>query len=125
MTTRIVSLFRPAKTSVRHDEVSSLSINPVIELRERKRDMHTEEVKRPPYRHSSVATQALFSFLFAGQIHAKSFAVSVVSQLPFTSECVSISSRNLLFRARAPTMKKGHKWNHITACSCVLQHRTH
>lgn len=35
-------LFRPVKTSVRHDEVSSPSINPVIELRERRRDVHTE-----------------------------------------------------------------------------------
>ena len=45
MTTCIVSLFLPVKTSVWHDEVSSLSINPVIELRERRRDVHTEEVE--------------------------------------------------------------------------------
>lgn len=48
MTTRVVeaspppSPFRPVKTSVRHDEVSSPSINPVIELRERRRDVHAE-----------------------------------------------------------------------------------
>lgn len=42
MTGCVVSLFRPAKTSVRHDEVSSLSINPVIELRQGRREWHTK-----------------------------------------------------------------------------------
>lgn len=65
MTTCIVSLFFPVKTSVRHDEVSSLSINPVIELRERRRDVHTEEVKGLPRSsfHSFIPPSVSPSFL--------------------------------------------------------------
>lgn len=65
----------PVKTSVRHDEVSSLSINPVIELRERRRDVHTEEVL------------GLCCF-YLSTLHAPSlpgFYIKFVSQLSFNA----------------------------------------
>lgn len=61
MTACIVSLCRPVKTSVQHDEVSSLSINPVIELRQGRRDLHTKVVRGLS---ASIPPSLLPSFLF-------------------------------------------------------------
>ncbi len=79
MTTCTVSLFLPVKTSVRHDEVSSLSINPVIELRERRRDVHTEEAKGLSRSPPPSLLLSLFPSLLPSQTHKHTPQANAVS----------------------------------------------
>lgn len=92
MTACVVSLFRPVKTSVQHDEVSSLSINPVIELRQGRRDSHTKVVRDfsasiPPSLHPLSMHIAWSSFVYLPHTHTHTFPTCTFPDIGYTGYC--------------------------------------